>query len=148
MTINPGEIQRIDLLKNAGSAALYGARGGNGVIAFYSKTISSAPNVTQMGPTNSNVKGGMSPFTLIGYSSVQREFYVPRYEVDAPTAAESVDVDRRDVLYWKAFAQTDTRGETTLLFPLSDVGKTIRVSVEGITTGGRPVSTSKLVVLK
>ena len=38
MNYNSGDIERIELLKNARTAGIYGVRGGNGVIAFYSKS--------------------------------------------------------------------------------------------------------------
>ncbi|WP_317046737.1 carboxypeptidase-like regulatory domain-containing protein [Spirosoma pollinicola] len=37
MFFNPRDIERIEVLKSAGAAGIYGSRGGNGVIAFYSK---------------------------------------------------------------------------------------------------------------
>ncbi|GAB3641653.1 hypothetical protein GCM10027423_22890 [Spirosoma arcticum] len=134
LTFNPGDIERVELLKNAGSAATYGVRGGSGVIAFYTKSWRS-------GSATNKPKTGMTPLQLIGYPSVQREFYVPRYERNAePTqSAESSRVDRRDVLYWKPLMQTDGQGRSQLMIPLSDVVRTVRVLVQGITADGRPV---------
>ncbi|MDB5241193.1 MAG: TonB-dependent receptor, partial [Spirosoma sp.] len=134
LAFNPGDIERVEVLKNAGSAGIYGVRGGNGVIAFYTKSIRS-------GQVEKKPKAGMIPLQLIGFPSVQREFYVPRYDPkpEESQSAASSRVDRRDVLYWKPVIQTDSQGRTQLIFPLSDVVRTLRVMVQGVTTDGRPV---------
>ena len=132
LAFNPGDIERIEVLKNAGTAGIYGVRGGNGVIAFYTKRF--RPDQPKTG-----AKNGMKPLQVIGYPSIQREFYVPRYDTEAQTGTSSDRVDRRDVLYWKPLMQTDSEGRSQLMFPLSDVVRTVRVTVQGITNGGRPV---------
>jgi uncharacterized protein YfaS (alpha-2-macroglobulin family) len=66
-----------------------------------------------------------------------------------PAVSESADqkgpIDRRDVLVWKPNLQTDAQGQATISFPLSDVVRTIRVNVQGITTYGRPISAERLI---
>lgn len=130
--ISPNDIERIELLKNASSAAIYGSRAGNGVIAFYTKR-----GFTQK-KTEPTV--GLNQLAFIGFPA-QREFYVPRYDegTGAVPAEQPLTIDRRDVLYWKPLMQTDAKGATDLAFPLSDVVRTIRVVVQGITAEGRPV---------
>ena len=138
LNFSPGDIERIEMLKNGGTAGIYGVRAGNGVIAFYSKRF--RPDQAQ----NSR-KAGMKSMQLIGYPSVQREFYVPRYDSKPGEAATtSSRIDRRDVLYWKPIIQTDGQGHSQLLFPLSDVVRTVRITVQGITTEGRPVVATEL----
>ncbi|GAB3772223.1 hypothetical protein GCM10028818_12170 [Spirosoma horti] len=134
LTFNPGEIDRIEVLKNATTAGAYGMRGGNGVIAFFTKRF-------RPDQEKKEEKAGMKPLQVIGYPSVQREFYVPRYETAdrQPAEAPSGAVDRRDVLYWKPLMQTDSQGHSQLMFPLSDVVRTMRVVVQGVTADGRPV---------
>lgn len=136
LTFNPSEIERVELLKNAGTVGNYGVRGGNGVIAFYTKVA--RPKQIEMNPNAT-----MKPLQLIGYPKVQREFYVPRYE-SKPDENQSPEpepskIDRRDVLYWKPGMQTDGQGHSQLIVPLSDVVRTVRVVVQGITADGRPV---------
>lgn len=80
----------------------------------------------------------MTPIQFIGYPSVQREFYVPRYDAEAAIGSTS-KVDYRDVLYWKPLMQTDGQGRSQLRFPLSDVVRTVRVVIQGVTADGRPV---------
>jgi hypothetical protein len=145
LVFNPGDIERIEVLKNGGTAGIYGVRGGNGVIAFYTRRFR---------PGQSSVeeeKAGMKSLQVIGFPSVQREFYVPRYETAATDRfgegqAEVTDrIDRRDVLYWKPLMQTDSQGHSQLIFPLSDVVRTLRVVVQGISADGRPVVGTQLI---
>ncbi|GAB3985407.1 hypothetical protein GCM10028807_00590 [Spirosoma daeguense] len=137
MQFNPRDIERIEVLKSVGTAGIYGVRGGNGVIAFYSKSTRSMQG-------NAKTKEGMTPIQFIGYPSTQREFYVPRYDTETTGDAPSGAIDRRDVLYWKPLMQTDSKGHSQLRFPLSDVVRTVRVVIQGITAEGRPVVTSQL----
>ncbi|MFD2935865.1 carboxypeptidase regulatory-like domain-containing protein [Spirosoma flavum] len=138
LNFNPGDIDRIEVLKNSSTAGIYGMRAGNGVIAFYSKRF--RPEQLSTGE-----KVGMTSMQVIGYPSIQREFYVPRYEsasAERPSEAQpdsSGRVDRRDVLYWKPLVQTDSQGHSQLVFPLSDVVRTLRVIVQGVSADGRPV---------
>ncbi|GAB4034070.1 carboxypeptidase-like regulatory domain-containing protein [Spirosoma gilvum] len=129
---SPSDIERIEVLKSAITTGTYGARGGNGVIAFYTKRAR---------PMQGSAKSteGMTPMQLIGYPSVQREFYVPRYDAEVTASPISGPVDSRDVLYWKPLMQTDSQGHSQLRFPLSDVVRTLRVVIQGITADGRPV---------
>lgn len=132
MNFNPRDIERMEVLKNAGTAGIYGVRGGNGVIAFYSRGARSMQAGTKPGE-------GMTPVQFIGYPSVQREFYVPRYNAEETAGTISGSVDNRDVVYWKPLMQTDSQGRSQLRFPLSDVVRTLRVVIQGVTADGRPV---------
>ncbi len=132
LMINPNEIERIEVLKNSGTTA-YGARGGSGVIAFFSKR----PGAPKPGAGNP----GEPAITLTGYLT-EREFYTPRYTTPPDETANLPD--RRDVLYWKPLLTTDGRGLTSFRFPLSDLARTIRITVQGITTDGRPVVINQL----
>ncbi|MCX6214346.1 carboxypeptidase regulatory-like domain-containing protein [Spirosoma sp.] len=139
LSFNPADIERIEVLKNGGTAGIYGVRGGNGVIAFYSRRFRPGQS------TADDEKAGIKQIQVIGFPSVQREFYVPHYETasaDRPGEGQtesSERIDRRDVLYWKPIMQTDSQGHSQLVFPLSDVVRTLRVVVQGITADGRPV---------
>ncbi|GAB3938579.1 carboxypeptidase-like regulatory domain-containing protein [Larkinella terrae] len=138
MQFNSSDIERVELLKNGGKTGMYGARGGNGVVAFYTKRSRSMQG-------SAKPVLGLTPIQFIGYPSVHREFYVPRYDSEAPTGSPSGPVDNRDVLYWKPLMQTDGQGQSQVRFPLSDVVRTIRVVIQGITANGRPVMGVQLV---
>ncbi|MCF0042037.1 carboxypeptidase regulatory-like domain-containing protein [Dyadobacter fanqingshengii] len=141
MYFSPRDFERVEVLKNAGTAGIYGVRGGNGVIAFYSKGARSMQVSAKPGE-------GMTPIEFIGYPSVQREFYVPRYDAEVTASTISGPVDDRDVLYWKPMIQTDSQGNSQLRFPLSDVVRTLRVVIQGITADGRPVHGVQLVQIQ
>lgn len=132
------EVDRIEVLKNAASAGIYGVRAANGVIAIYTK-------ITGTNSSRTVSKNASQTIRLIGYPAKPPVFSLPRYESDAPPVAENAPVDRRDVLYWKPIVQTDADGRAQVMFPLSDVVRTIRVTVQGITQDGRPVSATKLI---
>lgn len=132
MNVNPSDIERVEVLKNAGTTGLYGVRGGNGVIAFYSKRARSMQGSVRP-------REGMTPIQFVGYPSVQREFYRPGFPTEATTDSLSGPVSYRDVLYWKPILQTDSRGYGQLRFPLTDAVRTVRVVVQGVTADGRPV---------
>lgn len=138
MNFNPRDIERIEMLKSAGTTGIYGVRGGNGVIAFYSKGARSMQ-------ANGKPKDNMTPVWFVGHPSVQREFYVPRYDPEVAANTISGPVDNRDVLYWKPLMQTDSQGRSQLRFPLSDTVRTLRVVIQGITADGRPVVGVQLV---
>ena len=128
--INPQEIERIEVIKGS-DASLYGVRGANGIVAFYSRRGDSpAPEATSARP-------GMSEFTFRGFRTA-REFYTPKRASTRPEAP--AQTDRRDVLFWQPLLPTDAQGGAVLRFTLSDVARALRVSVQGITTDGRAVS--------
>ena len=138
MNFNARDIERIEVLKNASTIGIYGILGGNGVIAFYTKNARSMQ-------VNANPVGRMKPVQFIGYPSVQREFYVPRYDSETSGSNASLPADDRDVLYWKPLMLTDSKGQSQLRFPLSDKVRTLRVLIQGVTAGGRPVHGVRLI---
>ncbi|SEJ66905.1 MG2 domain-containing protein [Dyadobacter sp. SG02] len=138
LAFNARDIERIELLKNAGTVGIYGVLGGNGVIAFFSKSARSMQG-------NTTPQSRTKPVQFIGFPSVQREFYVPRYDLEASSGSAPLPVDDRDVLYWKPLMQTDSKGHSQLRFPLSDKVRTLRVEIQGVTADGRPVYGTELI---
>ncbi|MCY7357770.1 MAG: TonB-dependent receptor plug domain-containing protein [Rudanella sp.] len=127
MATNPAEIERIEVVKNSG-ATIYGARGGAGVIAFFTRKW----KPDQLNP-------GGKQLSVTGYP-LPRQFTFP-----AHNAYPGDRIDRRDVLLWQPQLQTDAQGQVTLKFPLSDMVRTLRVTVQGITATGQPVSVERVV---
>ncbi len=124
LSLNVAEISRVELLKNAGATGIYGVRAANGVIAIFTKKENKKQLSAPIGPATI-MQGFVAP----------REFYVPRY--DLPDLLPNAD--KRDVLYWKALGQSDSNGLSTLLFPLSDTAKVVRLVIQGVTTEGMPI---------
>lgn len=131
--LNPRDVERIEFLVNGGSAA-YGARAAGGVIAIFTK---------KWRPGKAG-KDGKSDFIVPGFPA-KRQYYVPRY---TDSIRDATRPDLRDVLYWNPLITTDTQGKSTISFPLSDQVQTIRVTIQGLTPYGQPVSVDKLVKVR
>ncbi len=125
--LNPMEVSRIELLKNAATAGIYGVRGANGVIAIYTRK-SGEDELTKPLATGSKT-------TLLGYAT-PRTFYVPRYTL----AEVATHTDQRDVLFWQPLGQSGPDGLGNLVFPLSDTAKRLRLVLQGLTSEGLPLS--------
>ncbi|HTJ49739.1 MAG TPA: TonB-dependent receptor plug domain-containing protein [Cyclobacteriaceae bacterium] len=115
------DVESIDVLKGA-SASIYGGRGGNGVIAIYTK------------------KGGYTTRPAIGIHNLKypgfykaREFYSPKYDV--AEGNEKVP-DIRNTLYWNPSIKTDKNGNVKISFFTSDVSAEYKVVMEGISKNG------------
>ena len=66
--INPNDIAQIDVLKDASSAAIYGSRGANGVIAITTKKGSAGPLRVDVGVNYSVPIGFMKKFAVLDAS--------------------------------------------------------------------------------
>jgi hypothetical protein len=115
--------------------SIFGVRGANGVIAFF----------TKQGPSDSPPTEGVLAFNEMGFQ-VEREFYAPKYDVEAP---EQNKPDKRPTLFWAPHIQTNNEGRATVTFYNHDVETTVTGVVEGISTTGAPgVATVKYQIKK
>ena len=123
-SINPSSVETIEILKGA-TAAIYGSRGGNGVIALYSKRGANAFNDTRdpIGIVNNRLQG---------YAKV-REFYAPNYAIKKE---EHSLPDKRSTLYWHPNITTDATGKGSVSFYNADEVKNIQVTLEGLSANG------------
>lgn len=123
MMVNPNDVESIDVLKGA-SAAIYGMRGGNGVIAVYTKNgeFISKPTV------------GIHDIKYPGFYRA-REFYSPNYEVPIE---EHNFPDIRTTLYWNPSIRTDKDGNAKVSFYTSDVTSSHTIKIEGVSKDGIP----------
>lgn len=71
--INPNDIESMEILKDAGATALYGARAGNGVILVTTKQGKQGT-----GKVTANVKWGLGYYNN-GYETVEDDEYLMRY---------------------------------------------------------------------
>ncbi len=132
MSINPQDVDRIEVLKNASSTGAFGMRGANGVILIY----------TRRGPVqreNTRSKG-YEAMQLPGYSLV-REFYSPEYD----TGDENYIPDKRTTLYWDPSVFTDNLGNTKISFFNSDDANRIQIEIEGVTDYGEAVNHTQII---
>jgi hypothetical protein len=127
MSINPIDIERIELLTSGGSAAAFGMRGGNGVIAFYTRK---GPR-----PAKQDPRQGVDAIDLPGYL-MDREFYVPDYE---SINKSDLQPDARSTLYWNPHVITDKKGRVRTVVYNNDEARSIQIVMQGITAFGQPV---------
>ncbi|MFW5644563.1 MAG: TonB-dependent receptor plug domain-containing protein [Bacteroidota bacterium] len=125
LNMNPLDIDRIEILKGP-EAAIYGAKGGNGVIAIFTKR-------------GKFMLKGVLDFNMLGYHT-PKEFYSPKYEI---TDKDDGLLDDRTTLYWEPFLETDHEGKQDIEFYTSDMEGDYSIIVEGMDKNGTP-GTGKL----
>ncbi|RFZ81187.1 TonB-dependent receptor [Mucilaginibacter terrenus] len=126
-TININDVAGIEVLRNAGTAGIYGGRAANGVIVITTKR-GDEPE-TYAGPITGR---GIKAFYPKGYYKA-RTFYSPRY--DAPKENKQL-ADLRTTIYWNPNVTTSADGKTAFeYFNAGSRGK-YRVVVEGIDSEG------------
>ncbi|PRD50788.1 SusC/RagA family TonB-linked outer membrane protein [Sphingobacterium gobiense] len=110
-SINPGDIESIEILKDASATAIYGARGANGVIMITTKKgVAGKPVV------NYNAYGGFAenpkPLKLMGaYEFVKYQYELePQFTTDYYLAGRTLEsyrdepsIDLQDQIYKQAF---------------------------------------------
>ena len=74
-TLNPGDIESMDVLKDASATAIYGSRGANGVVIINTK----------------RGKAGRPSFTFSTYSGMQRIAKVPKFQTGIEEAQHYFD---------------------------------------------------------
>jgi len=119
MNMNPYDIERIEVLKGP-ETAIYGSRGGNGVIAIYTRR-------------GRFMKKGILEFKMLGYHT-PKEFYNPLFEYRSDDVFED---DRRTIL-WMPYFTTDSEGTGTSSFHTSDVKGKFMIRLEGLSIEGTP----------
>jgi TonB-dependent SusC/RagA subfamily outer membrane receptor len=121
-------IDKIEVLKDASNTAVFGMKGGNGVIAIYTKR---GEVVYVETPTF-----GLLSKTIEGYSSA-REFYSPDYD---NTDLVHPVIDKRATLYWNPTIIPDSTGQFKLEFFNSDDNGKVLIVTEGLLNNGKPIS--------
>jgi hypothetical protein len=127
--VNPQNVRRIEVLSGS-NAAIYGSRGGNGVIAIYTGH-KRAEAATQ------------KKIELKGYQAVPA-FVSPDYS--EPLAIDRPD--QRQTLYWNPSVSTATDGTATVSFFAADRPTTYRIVVEGMNSTGLIGQKTIMVVVK
>jgi len=123
--LNINDIGQLDVLKNPVNLAIYGSRGGNGVIVVYTKR--GERNSTPL--PSFNIKS----LTPLGYQSPV-EFYSPKY--DTQESINNPKPDLRTTIYWKPNVLTDDEGNAKLDFYTADDPATYSVIIEGVSDDG------------
>jgi hypothetical protein len=119
------EIDKVEILKNAGNLVFFGSKGGNGVIAIYRKTMSEIPY-------SDTYANGRLESSIRGFHKAPK-FYAPEYELDN---INNPQPDYRPTLLWNP-ELSFTDGKTSIDFYTSDELARYVVFVEGITKNGK-----------
>lgn len=124
------DVDKIDVLKGA-DAAIYGSRGGNGVISVLTKRGS---------PSNSNgPTQGIEVSEINGYA-VAKEFYSPNYnEARMEDFQMGTQPDYRSTIYWAPSVKTGANGKATLSFFNTNAETAVDIRLEGMALVGMPV---------
>ena len=104
--IAPSEIQSIDVLKDASSTAIYGARGANGVIIITTKSGKEGKTQVDFGASYGFKKATkftkvLSPYDYVAY----------QYELDANNLSNFIYGEYGDLDIWKSVEGTDYQDE-------------------------------------
>ncbi len=124
-SINPQDVESIEVLKSGANTPIYGLRGGGGVLVIN----------TKRGERNlayNTYAAGIVSFKPQGlYTS--REFYSPNY--DDPKINTKI-ADLRTTLFWSPSVITDTTGLASVEYFNGDATGTYAVIIEGISVKG------------
>ena len=118
----------VDVLRGP-EAAIYGVRGGNGVVAIYTKRGDDFSNIQKQYP-------GVANFLVPGFYKT-REFYSPNYTMTIP---EHQKPDYRTTLHWEPDIVIKEKDNTEIQFYTGDTDGEYVIRVEGVTADGRPVT--------
>ena len=118
------EVSFIDVLRGP-ETAIYGAQGGNGVIAVFSSPLRG----------QAERKPGIINYKLPGYYAT-REFYSPNYSKE--TGIPQIP-DLRSTLFWDPNVQMSIDKEKAISFFACDNMGEYTINIEGVTDDGRIV---------
>lgn len=130
-SLSVNDVDRVEILKGP-SAAIYGSRGGNGVIAVYTKK-------------GYYYKRGELRFKMLGYHT-PKAFYVPKYDIKRKV--NNGKKDCRTTVYWKPNVKTDKTGKAYIEFYQSDIADDFEVVIEGMSEKGEVGSFSSFYTVK
>ena len=124
------DVESIDVLKGA-SAAIYGSRGGSGVISVLTKRGNSGYDYSQ------DITPGVTVLKIAGFD-MPRKFYEPRYDLRHP---EDARPDYRSTIHWAPMLRTGKDGKVKFSYFNTDASTNVHIRVEALTAWGIPGST-------
>ncbi|MCF2445067.1 TonB-dependent receptor plug domain-containing protein [Dyadobacter sp. CY345] len=123
------DVESIDVLKGA-SAAIYGSRGGGGVISILTKRGNSNYDYSK------DVTLGVTVAKIAGFDT-PKKFYEPRYDLKRP---EDARPDYRTTIHWAPMLRTGKDGKVKFSYFNTDASTNVNIRVEALTTWGVPGS--------
>jgi hypothetical protein len=119
------EIEQVTVWKGA-DTAIFGARGANGAIGFYTKRGKTVSAVTKPEQGNRLPKG------IRGYQ-MSRSYYSPKYN---PEQLPNPKPDHRLTLHWEPMIETDASGKASVKFFNHDLESSILIELVGLSDEG------------
>ncbi len=116
--INVFDIETVEVLKSIGNTAIYGSRGGNGVLVITTKRGGGSSSVVY--------SPGIITYSPKGFAQ-SRLFYSPRYDTKP-----DIKPDLRTTIYWNPSIISDEQGKFKLDYFNSDSPGLYRIVIEGI----------------
>lgn len=117
------DLENISVFKGA-NAAIFGSKGGNGVISITLKK----------GVVNhSNMPPSIAHIAPLGYQK-PCAFYVPKYNIDSVRMDTRPDL--RTTIYWNPALNTDANGKANVAFYTADKSGNYDIVVEGVSEEG------------
>lgn len=124
-TINPQDVETIEVLKSGAYTAIYGMNGGGGVLIITTKTGKANTNYARYAP-------GVVTYNPKGYY-LAKQFYSPNY--DNPKENRSLDL--RSTIFWNPNFITTKEGKINFNFFTADSPGTYRAVIEGVDANGK-----------
>lgn len=124
-SVNPRDVESIEILKSAANTAIYGLRGGGGVMIINTKRGERNMGYRSYSP-------GVISYKPQGIYKA-REFYSPNY--DDPKTNQKIR-DLRTTIFWAPNVITDTSGNATVTYFNADTPGSYAVIIEGIDVNG------------
>jgi len=123
--LNVQDVERIDVFKGA-NAAIFGLRGGNGVVSI----------TTKRGGSGKQIERKVFNRQLLSPLGFQKpvEFYSPKYDTQELRFGPIPDL--RTTIFWKPDIITSPDGKASFEFYTSDFNTTYTVVIEGISDKG------------
>ncbi|HEX3386653.1 MAG TPA: carboxypeptidase regulatory-like domain-containing protein, partial [Mucilaginibacter sp.] len=125
-TLSVNDVASIEIITDGSLAAIYGVRGGGGVILITTKRWD------DMMPDTKNFKVNYAYYSPPVFYKA-RTFYSPKY---GPAKSESSFSDLRTTIYWSPNVNTDEHGNASFEFFNADTKGTYLVTIEGIDSTG------------
>lgn len=125
-SINPIDVESIEVLRSGANTAIYGMRGGGGVLVIN----------TKRGEINNDYRNyapGIISYNPKGFYK-GREFYSPDYS-DPKINPKMADL--RTTIYWNPSIVTDSMGKASVEFYNGDGIGTYKATIEGVDINGK-----------
>ncbi|MDF3078908.1 MAG: TonB-dependent receptor [Sphingobacteriaceae bacterium] len=124
-SINPQDVETIEVLKSGAYTAIYGMQGGGGVLVITTKSGKANTSYAKYAP-------GVITYSPQGYY-LSRQFYSPNY--DNPKE-NTLRPDLRTTVYWNPNFVSSKEGKISFNFFTADSPGTYRAVIEGLDVNG------------